>query len=137
MIYLLIFFLDERRSSLYGSPGTPSIQGITYRPILLGALSSGAGHFSVLSHPIHVVNLRERGLHEVKSPRSRKIPAIHFAGKDASGSLQPVFLPVSSGGNNHSGWWLPLPRFIGIIECKGWNPRPLPAADESQGHLPL
>src|ERR1700730_18661837 len=33
MIYLLIFFLDEGRTSLYGSPVNLSIQGITYRRI--------------------------------------------------------------------------------------------------------
>ena len=49
MIYLLIFFLDEGQASRYGSPVKPSIQGITYRPILLAALSSRAGQFSILS----------------------------------------------------------------------------------------
>src|ERR1700730_1861023 len=76
MIYLLIFFLDEGRTSLYGSPVTPSIQGITYRPILLAALSSRAGQFSVLIDPIHVVILSgpcavERSLQSISWARTR------------------------------------------------------------------
>src|ERR1700674_4053795 len=76
MIYLLIFFLDEGRTSLYGSPVKPSIQGITYRTNLLAALSSRAGQFSVLSHPIHFTKgspcAVERSLQSISRARTRQ-----------------------------------------------------------------
>src|ERR1700674_62964 len=89
MIYLLIF-IDEGRTSLYGTSVRPSIQGIAYRPIAGG---EGSSQFSDISHPIHVVIL-SGGVHEVKSPRSRKAcpersrrdPYTFFAGKAASGN---------------------------------------------------
>jgi hypothetical protein len=97
MIYLLIFFLDEGRTSLYGSPVTPSIQGITYRPILLAALSSRAGQFSVLSHPIQVVILRSgAGTSRSEVPAESKDPYTLSGGKDASGNfpVRPVSRPI-------------------------------------------
>ena len=103
MSYLLIFFLDEGRASLYGSPVKPSIQGITYRPISLDARSSRAGQFSIPSHPIPFVILSGPGSARREVPAQSKDPTIHFVGKEASGILQAAFLPVYSGGNNHSG----------------------------------
>src|ERR1700732_3403676 len=86
MIYLLIFFLDEGRTSLYGSPVKPSIQGITYRPILLAALSSRSGSSQLLSHPIHVVILSGPGTSRREVPAQSKGPYNPFRGQGRVGN---------------------------------------------------